>query len=181
MSKTTELPEETFKKIIEEYREKFEQDNEKNFNDKNEYANNANTTETLTQSFTDPKNNKLAVNNNKNDISFNKKLLAEFEDDINYKINKKLSIFLNKTLVNIAKSAKKNYDLLKVNKDFWLSLEEEISQRTDSLTNEQITDLICAFAKTDVEESKFLDDIEDIVMETNIPFSVILLLLCFFI
>jgi hypothetical protein len=45
-------------------------------------------------------------------------------------------------------------------------------ERCDSLTNEQITDVVGAFAKAEVPEVKLLDEIEDLIIETLVPFSV---------
>ena len=80
-------------------------------------------------------------------------LAKELEHEINIQIINKFNIFLNKSLVNISKIAKKNSDIFKSFKNFWCTLENEIFLRQDSLTNEQITDFVCSFVKADLNST----------------------------
>lgn len=166
LAKSSDLPEDILKILIENLKEKCEE----NLSEKN-------------QINTEDNNNDLVKSQSKNafknksEISIfgkpeNKKFLIEFEKEIEHKLIRKFKIFLNKSLVNIAKTVRKNADLFKNNKNFWLSLENEVLERCDSLTNEQITDIVCAFAKSEVADLKLLDEIEDIIIETTVPFSV---------
>ena len=156
LGKTSELPEDTFKWLIEALKTNCEEE--------------AENSQTLQKT-----ENKILKN--KKEISIflnpeNKKILSDFEKEIERNITKRFKVFLNKSLVNIAKTAKRNTDLFKNNKSFWLGLEVEVMERCDSLTNEQITDVVGAFAKAEVPEVKLLDEIEDLIIETLVPFSV---------
>lgn len=157
LAKTSDLPEDIFKSLIEDLKTKCEEE--------------AQDSQSLQKTEHKSSNNQIK----KKELYLgreNKKLLSEFEKEIEFKITKKFKVFLNKSLVNIAKTAKRNPELFKSNKSFWLGLQNEVMERCDSLTNEQITDFVCAFARAEIPEVKLLDEIEDAIIETTVPFSV---------
>jgi hypothetical protein len=98
--------------------------------------------------------------------------LNSFLEQLDNKILKKLNIFLNKTIVEITRIGK-NEKELRSNKSFWTSLEDEIFYRQTSLTNDQVTDILSNFGKSEISDLKIFDDFEDIVSETEIPYLVI--------
>jgi len=163
LRKTSELPEDNLKRIIDDLRDKVEniKEDEKKFLKDDE-----NTNKKLDKEKTSIISNKEQIN------TFENKLLTEFDKELNSSIINKFNVYLNKSLVNIAKTAKKNTDLFKNNKNFWIGLEREIMQRCDSLSNEQITEIVCAFVKQEVQEIKLFEEIEDLIIESDIPFSV---------
>lgn len=92
-----------------------------------------------------------------------------------YRIDKylsSLSTYLNISLVEICRTAK-NSPVLRKDKRFWQEMEKELELRKNSLSNEQITDVITFFAKAEVRDLKFFKDFEEVVIESEITFIVI--------
>jgi hypothetical protein len=155
MAKTSELPEDTLLILIDGFLNKLKEEN---------------VSEKLSK-------DNITINSNKNSLIENVNINSEkfinlFQIEVENKILKNFKIFLNKSLVNIARIAKKHQYLFKNNKNFWIELENEILERSESLNNEQITEIICSFAKSAVVEIKLFDEFEDLIIETTIPFSV---------
>ncbi len=85
----------------------------------------------------------------------------------------KLSSYLNASLVEITRVGKNN-EILRKNEIFWKRIEEELENRVNSLSNEQITDIIYHFSKSEVKSLKFFNTFEDVVLDSTIPFLVII-------
>ena len=97
-----------------------------------------------------------------------------FLSQIRTKILYNLNLFLNKSLTEILKIVKKpdNLELFETFDDFWLKFEDEILHRTEHLTNEQIVIMVDSFSKCSLQCDKFFDEFEDVITESEIPFSV---------
>ena len=97
-----------------------------------------------------------------------------FFSQIRTKILQNLKLYLNKSLAEILKIAKKpeNISLFESFDDFWLRLEDEILHRTEHLTNDQIVVMVDAFSKCKLPCDKFFDEFEDVITESEIPFNV---------
>jgi hypothetical protein len=98
--------------------------------------------------------------------------IDSFFDKVDRQVLAKLNLFLNKSIVEVTRLGK-NEKVLKGNKHFWQKIEDELLHRVTSLTNEQITDVLCNFGKSEVSGVNIFDDYEDVIMESEIPFLVI--------
>lgn len=92
-------------------------------------------------------------------------------DEVDYRILDKLHLFLNKSIAEICKIGKKSKDL-RAYDTFWYVIEKEVDARRDSLTNDQLTDIVSSFGKAEAKDLKIFEYLEDSVIETEIPFLV---------
>jgi hypothetical protein len=84
-----------------------------------------------------------------------------------------LNTFLNRSLVEVLKVAKKNTKIFHKFENFWISLEQELETRENSLSNEQISEIVSAYSKCCLTERiKFYEKFEEIVMESPVAFNV---------
>jgi hypothetical protein len=96
---------------------------------------------------------------------------------LSYEINKfllpKLGMCLNKSLLEIAKIGKNNSEIFKKNEEFWTGLEEEILNRIDTLSNEQIVEILSAYTKAPLQNFKSIEifeKMEEIINESPVKF-----------
>jgi hypothetical protein len=111
---------------------------------------------------------KIILEIEKNNIN---NINEEIEKELEIQIYKNLNNCLNKSLIEISKVGK-NSNYLKNNQKFWNNLEKEIVTRQDSLTNDQISDIISSFGKSEIKDLKIFDSLEEIITDTTVPFNV---------
>ena len=109
----------------------------------------------------------------KNNFIDEKQLLF---NEIKRKILPNLKLYLNKSLTQILKQVRnhQNTELFENFSEFWLKFEDELLNRTEHLTNEQIIVVVDAFSKSKLECDKLFEEFEDLITESEIPFSVTL-------
>lgn len=94
-----------------------------------------------------------------------------FEQEINEKLIYNFENMLNKSLAQLCSTAKlskslRNYSL------FWNKLESEIILRQDSLTNDQLCQILTGFSKATVNNIKIFEDLEEMITDSEVPFTV---------
>lgn len=108
-------------------------------------------------------------NNTSNKIEDN--LLSLVHQEIEYFILPKLKLCLNKSLVEICRTGKLNPTIFKKHEIFWVSLQKEILTRVETLSNDQITEIIQSFSKCQITPKiKFFEEIEDTVLDSPAKF-----------
>lgn len=92
-------------------------------------------------------------------------------DELKFHIEKsvlsKLNLCLNKSLIEICKVGKKNIMFKEYNL-FWESLQTEILSRQDTMSNDQLADVVSSFAKSNVN---IFTDLEETLTDSYLPFT----------
>jgi len=98
--------------------------------------------------------------------------VKDLREEIKTKVLSKLNLNLNKSIAELCKTAKKNPKIFADFEEFWLSIENELKTREDSLTNEQISDIISSYSKCELTPNiKIYETFEDVICDSPIPFN----------
>jgi hypothetical protein len=107
----------------------------------------------------------------KNSSISNLSNVSLLQQEVEKYILPKLNLCLNKSLVEICRTGKQNPTLFKKHEKFWVSLQKEIITRVETLSNDQITDIIQSFSKCEITPKiKFFEEIEDTVLDSPAKF-----------